>query len=72
LNSTADGILECLWDSDPDNRFSFAEFLDYAKRDHYELLDGADRDEVTRYVSRLETFEARNPAPDLRESEDAE
>jgi serine/threonine protein kinase len=72
LNATADGILECLWDNEPDNRLSFAEFLDYAKENHYVLLDGADGDEVTRYVARLEEFEARNPAPDLRDHEDDE
>jgi serine/threonine protein kinase len=63
----ADGILGALWDTDPDNRLSFSDFLDYAKTNHYELVDGADVNEVARYVSRLEEFEATNPAPNLQE-----
>jgi hypothetical protein len=72
LGAMADGILESLWDTDPDNRFSFAEFLDYAESNHYELLDGADPDELRRYVARLQDFETKHPAPDLKAYDEEE
>jgi hypothetical protein len=69
LGALADGIVDCLWQTNPADRMSFADFLDYAKGNGYELFEGANKDIVAEYVARLEAFEAKYPAPDLREYE---
>jgi serine/threonine protein kinase len=70
VGSIALHVIDLLWATDPNKRLSFAGFLDYAKRNNYELVDRANGEEIARYVTRLERFEAKNPAANLREYED--
>jgi hypothetical protein len=72
LEPEAVGILEACWGLEPENRMSFSDLFEYIQANKYELVPDVHADEVARYVARIEEYESRFPAVDLRSFDEEE
>lgn len=64
------GLLDACWETDPDDRMSFEDILDFLAGNSYGILPDVNGNEVARYVSQLEDFEAEYPAESMTDPEE--
>jgi serine/threonine protein kinase len=62
INASVQGILDCCWETDPDNRMGWNDILDFLQKNHYDIFEGVDPAAVVAYLNRIELFEGEFPA----------